>query len=508
MRPAGTRTAGTALGLLIAAFAWLQLGPVQLGGGSAYVTTHGTSMAPGFATGDLAVVRPATRYEVGDVAAYRSSRLDTVILHRIIAVDGDRYSFQGDNNDFVDPEQPTRQQLLGRLAVHVPQGGVWLRRLTSPAVAGAVAFLLLAGSGTAVHARRRRRGQVSRHAAPAAAPSALPLRRLGDVPRPVRTTAATAAGLAVGGLALALLTLSAPVAAATPVPVDEGTGSLAFGYSAAVRESPAYDGTVVHAPDPVFRSLARTVDVTLGYRGSAGTLTVDAELSAPSGWHATVPLAAPARFAGSTYDTDVRLDLDALEARARAAAAATRMPVAPLTVAVVATVRTRTGTFTPRLPLLLTPQQLKLTGDAKTLTVTGKGTQRPAVTTARTVELLGRPLPLGPTRLAAGLLLAAGLAGGGALPLLVRRSAAGTEGARIRRTHADLLCEVLPIPSAPDRAVVDVTEFAALARMAERYGLLVLHWAHAGGETFMVHEGSSTYRFRTGAPSGQHAVTA
>ena len=47
---------------------------------------------------------PPSHYKVGDIVAYRSTMLHIVVLHRIIAVKGDRYVFKGDNNDFVDPD--------------------------------------------------------------------------------------------------------------------------------------------------------------------------------------------------------------------------------------------------------------------------------------------------------------------------------------------------------------------------------------------------------------------
>ncbi len=46
--------------------------------------------------------------------------------------------------------------------------------------------------------------------------------------------------------------------------------------------------------------------------------------------------------------------------------------------------------------------------------------------------------------------------------------------------------------------MVDVREFAKLARLAERYGLLVLHWSRSDVQTFLVHDDSATYRDRTG----------
>ena len=42
----------------------------------------------GLPTGDLAVLRPADDYEVGDVVAYRSDGLDTTVMHRIVERDG------------------------------------------------------------------------------------------------------------------------------------------------------------------------------------------------------------------------------------------------------------------------------------------------------------------------------------------------------------------------------------------------------------------------------------
>ena len=43
-----------------------------------------------------------------------------MVLHRIIAVDGSRLTFKGDNNDFVDPDHPTTGHVIGRLRVQIP----------------------------------------------------------------------------------------------------------------------------------------------------------------------------------------------------------------------------------------------------------------------------------------------------------------------------------------------------------------------------------------------------
>lgn len=93
------------------------------GGGTTYLATHGTSMEPMFHAGDLAVVRSAAGYSVGDVVAYHSDLLDTTVLHRIIAVDGGAFTTKGDNNAWQDPDHPTEDRIIGRLWVALPQGG-------------------------------------------------------------------------------------------------------------------------------------------------------------------------------------------------------------------------------------------------------------------------------------------------------------------------------------------------------------------------------------------------
>src|SRR5690242_990151 len=157
-RSRATRSSAISVAVLIVlAAGWLVFAPTRFGGSTDYVTTHGISMEPRFHTGDLALIRRAAHYRVGDVVAYHSTLLHTVVLHRIIARDGDRYVFKGDNNDFIDPTHPSRSELLGKLWIHVHGGGAALGPLRSPVVAGlliaGLAAMFLLGAG----AKRRRR---------------------------------------------------------------------------------------------------------------------------------------------------------------------------------------------------------------------------------------------------------------------------------------------------------------------------------------------------------------
>ena len=138
--------------------AWWYVAPPQLGGTTSFVTVDGTSMLPTFHRSDLVGLRRERTYRVGDVVGYRSALIHLIVLHRIVAIDGPHYLFKGDNNSFVDPDRPTRAQLVGRLWVHVPAAGRLVAQLHKPAVAGGLAavLVLVAGLGGGDASRRRR----------------------------------------------------------------------------------------------------------------------------------------------------------------------------------------------------------------------------------------------------------------------------------------------------------------------------------------------------------------
>lgn len=125
--------------LAVAAFV---LWPERWGGSMTYVITSGTSMQPGFVQGDLAVLRSSSDYRVGDVAAYDSSELKKIVMHRVIKQTDEGYTFQGDNNDFIDPETVTEEQMLGELVVRVPGVGKYLTWFLKPINLGIVAAAL------------------------------------------------------------------------------------------------------------------------------------------------------------------------------------------------------------------------------------------------------------------------------------------------------------------------------------------------------------------------------
>lgn len=454
-----------------------------LSGAVTVVTTHGVSMSPTYHQGDLVVVARARSYSVGQVVAYHDRVHGLVVLHRLTGTDPTGYRFKGDNNASVDAVQPDHAELIGRAVWHLPGAGTWLHRLLGPVPLIVLAVVLLAAGGTAHRRRLRRSASMPSHAGATAIVSLL-------------------------GLALAGLAWTTPVERMAPSP-PQASAAMSFTYTATVARGPAYDGTTVRAPQPVFRRLAGTVDVGFSYQGPPGSVAVHAELATANGWRSTVPLAAQTAFSTRRYDGTVRLDLSALEDRGRAAATATGMPAEQLTVTVVPRVtRTDASSFAPGLRLRLTPLQLVLADDPQALTVRDAPTAAGVVAVPRTVTVLHQQLTVSAARrLSVAVLLLAVLAALGQM-FLARRTAPADESAAIRRRYAKVLLPVHPMPTVAGRPVVDVTEFGALAKLAERHGLLVLHWTRSDVDTFVVQDENTTYRYRTGEGTKQAADVA
>jgi signal peptidase I len=100
-------------------------------------------MLPHLQRDDLVLIRPAREYRVGDAVAYESTLLHRVVLHRIVAISGGRYTFKGDNNSWLDPERVPVGRLVGKRWVRVPRLGNVARAVRTPAVAAALASLLV-----------------------------------------------------------------------------------------------------------------------------------------------------------------------------------------------------------------------------------------------------------------------------------------------------------------------------------------------------------------------------
>lgn len=139
-----------------------------------------------------------------------------------------------------------------------------------------------------------------------------------------------------------------------------------------------------------------------------------------------------------------------------------------------------------------------MAGDASSLRVRSTSDGVDVVPVARKLRWGPVALDVSTARTASLTLLIAAILTTIALFLLGLRRPAGGKGRQIRRRYARLLIAVQPMSTPATRPVVDVAEFITLVRLADRYGLLILHWTRSGVETFVVQDESTTYRYRTG----------
>ncbi len=501
------------------ALVWFLFAPVSLGGSTSYVVTDGISMQPRFHAGDLVLVRRESSYRVGQIVAYENRELGTIVLHRIVARDGARYVFKGDNNNFIDFEHPARSQLIGALWVHVPGLGGELDSVRSPALIGglfALGTLLLGGAAFTRRRRRRgreRRGGESRGAAPI------------DQPRPSRSPGVSLSpatlGLALAAISpfvlLALIAFTRPSAAliATSVPYTQSAG---LSYSAGSVPAPAYPTGRLSTGDPVFTHVVHALEVGYSYRFKSeaparlqGTASLAATVTSTSGWQTTIPLGRPVRFRGTRASVSARLDIGAL-------------------LALVSRVETVTGvrgsytlTIVPRVLLSGSlggaPLQSSFAPESKfslnsleirPVTATGAASEASEQAAAFSKSTTGsatarrsRPAHLAFGAIEIGVSLARTLALGGialvaialaaALALLRPRREEETESILAR--YGSLIVPVERVWQMPGVAVIDVTDIDSLVRIAGHYERSILHERAEYGDAFWVSDESGQFRY-------------
>ncbi len=532
MRPRRTRSLlVSALVLALAGLGWVYLAPTQIGGSTRYVVTHGISMKPLLHTDDLVLVRPASQYRVGEVVAYHSTLLHTVVLHRIIRIDGSHYVFKGDNNDFIDPTQPTRSLLIGKMWLLVPNGGVVLAWLHTPWVAAllvaAVATLLLFG-GERKRRRRRDRGR-RQSGGTNRARSALPV------------TGPPARGLARRQLLVAsgigMLVFAALAAFAFARSATDRTGNsqsytqqVRFGYHARVRAGPVYPIGAVTTGEPIYLQLVHRVTVTAAYRlvtGAPsrihGTIRIRGTLANTSGWSRSFWLGPTTAFVGDRASAGATISLSRLESLTSRISAQIG-DGGSYTLAVVPHVKVAgriggepvTTAYSPVLSLSLGTSQLLSgtpaigsssdsapgpTGSAAQQGLRQSTTATLSSTHGTVATLVGVPVKTVRRIALAGLAIFAVLA---LFATLKDGDGDPDPAERIKSRYKHLIVPVEPVTPSTDHPPIDVSSIDALAQLAERSERLILHDHQDDVDNYLIDDQGTLFRFSAPRLSTPH----
>ena len=511
-RVTGVATAFLAASALVAA--WMFFAPTQVGGGTSYAIIVGNSMEPKLHRGDLAVVRRQSVYRAGDVVLYDSRELGSKVLHRIVRVESGRFVLKGDNNSFLDAEQPTEEQIVGRLSVTAPAVGrvtEWLHEPLHSALLVGFVTLIALGGGLGTGAAIRRGGQPQR-SRPRPAPLPRAPRTVPQELKPILTGVAAAAAACI---ALAVVSFGRPLATTETVEAAYAHQGR-FEYEARVPRSPVYPDGHVSTGEPVFQRLVPRLRVTFTYRleselpvTARGRIALDARISDGRGWERILPLAVERPFSQGGTTVSGVLDLEYLQRLTDQVRGLTGSGQTAYTVAVLPRVQTTgrvggeavEGVFAPALSFDV--GDLRLQPSLQGGEGVGPFAPREPGSGTRAVRA---ELALGPFSLSVAnarrlslLGIAALLLLGGVALTAGRRRPGGDEQNRIRARYGHLLLSVTARSGGWEH-VIELADMDALVRLAEHQGKLILEVTDGSDRYYVVEDGKTAYRYRAHSP--------
>lgn len=484
------RVVGAALGVVF----WLALAPTALGGSSTYVTTYGTSMEPALHQGDLAIVRAQPSYRVGDIVAYRSSSLRAIVLHRIIGRDGERFVFKGDNNTWVDTDQPSARALVGKMEMRLPGFGKHVQRVASPS--GVATLATLTALPAAGKGRRRRRRNTETNKAKVKTPA-----RGRPIWAHVEPKLLMATAVAVGALAFAF-TRPSTMHTTSDLPFDDHGE---FSYTGAAPGAGAvYQADRVSSGQPIFLNLVDRVDIGFTYRVSStvpivakGDLSLSGAVADANGWTYPFDLANPVHFEGSEAHVTGTLDLSDLRTTIAGMETATGVKRDFYTVLIKATINRKlqrkaavtTGVFATNLVFRLDELEMQLVepgGD--TLTPSQGGLLSLPLERENRIAFVGQSLSIAALR---AVTLALSLMINVMWIEWLLRTARGDETSLIDARYRSYL---VPVRTAEltSGLIFDVETITALARVADHTGAPILR---GEGGAYYVVDGTRIYRY-------------
>jgi hypothetical protein len=314
-------------------------------------------------------------------------------------------------------------------------------------------------------------------------------------------------------------------------PTYSETGSFAYEiqmepstiYPDGVLRSPEspVEGAETAPPQPAFSSLAREARLTFKYQLEAGapadlsgTIAADLVIRPQGGeWVRTTQLLAPEPFQGTTAARAMTVDLVAVKALIAQVEEETGLRGGPYEIVVLAKVE-GTGAYAGEPLETSFESPFTLAYDGALITPPAELTTKVQASAAETVAV-SRKLSLGVwsprVSLARGLAVtgfstAFGVAIvlGGYLAFLLWND----EQARIRARYGSQMVDVQAAESDTRDDAVRVASIRDLARLAERFGSVILHQPLADGHRYFVRDGADTYEYVTAAASSSGPVGA
>ncbi|NWG07606.1 MAG: signal peptidase I [Chloroflexi bacterium] len=514
---------------------WLAFAPTQAGGMASYIIVVGNSMEPGFHIGDLVITHKETNYQIGEAVVYRNLELGNFVFHRIISEDMGRFTLQGDNNSWIDTYQPSREEIIGRLWLHIPKGGVYVQKMRAP-LAMAMAAGALGGFLAIGMIRGKSRG--NKHMAnPSIQGQFASFRQKmqnwftptnksesGQLSDTFQGNMLEGSFFALGVLALislifGIISFSRP--ASRIVKEDFPFEHVGFFSYSASGPQDVYDSSAIKSGDPIFPRLTCSIDVNFQYTFIAqnigalkGTHQLTATIVEPvSGWQRSVPLQNETAFSGNAFGSSAKLNLCQMEKLAQSMEEGTD--------------------FHPGSYILTISPNIKLTGDISgrlldssfnpSLTFNydrvhfylahGEEQENPLNPTetgalseerqeVNTVLLFGTEFAVPALRWFAVIGLVGSLAGGAFLGMRLQHLSRNDQDKYIRMKYGSMVIDAHTVDTVNLSGLVDVTTVDDLAKLAEKFNTMILHTENSDSHTYYVRGDGIVYRFVIPAETG------
>lgn len=90
------------------------------------------SMEPKIQIGDMIIIKKSNTYEVNDIVTYREE--DYFVTHRIVEIDENGITTKGDNNNKVDNDTITNEDIVGKVVLIIPGLGNIISTFNNPLV--------------------------------------------------------------------------------------------------------------------------------------------------------------------------------------------------------------------------------------------------------------------------------------------------------------------------------------------------------------------------------------
>lgn len=543
--------------VVVTVTAWIAFAPMEVGGQAAYVIVAGNSMEPDFHLGDLVIVRKAGTYQVGDIVTYNNVEMDRDVFHRIIGVEGDRYIIKGDHNIWTDSYQPSQEELVGKLWIHLPGIGKvfeWMRVPINMAILAGIAGAIVVAVLFLGRSQRGRAGRKSKKVEQdgivmkvrrvlgnwmASIIKKFPTRILGSkafkdeslvIHDPNTKSAGTRSkpsmnwgGIFEGvfflfgllffaSIILLIFGFTRPLTRSVPADVNyQQTGN--FSYTAAAQPG-IYDSAIIQTGEPLFLKLTDSLNIKFQYalegeelQEIAGTYQLVARVvDDQSGWQRTIPLKGMTTFTGETFTSNATVDLrqiqtliDTLEQKTEFRQSFYSLVIIPqVTITGKIMDRALHDSFEPSLVFRFDKLHLYLTGkdpEVDPLNPTKPGLLSGFRIESNTIQLFGKEIYISKIRSLSLTGVGISLSGLVILGFFIIFLAKRSHESLIKMKYDSMMVDAQNHGFETKPGMIDVSTIDDLAKLAERYNSMILHVKHDLAHYYLVQENGATYRF-------------